>query len=131
MRILGKASLDNRFAYARGVTGADGVHVSIQHNGTILSGTEHTLNEESGNVSISANTWVDPGDRIYFRVEALKNDLYDVVNWNPVIYYSDRDTSLTDSAYRKRYLFSAKDDFLAWQGDKFHMPASGLSLIHI
>ena len=125
IHISGTASLDNRFADARKATGADGVHVSIQHNGTILSGTEHTLNEESGNVNISANTWVDPGDRIYFRVEALKNDLYDVVNWNPVIYYSDRDTSLTDSAYRKRYLFSAKDDFLAWQGDKFHMPASG------
>ena len=125
IHISGMARLDTNFIEAISRTKADGVHISIQCNGNIISGTGQDLKLDTPSHTFSVDTTVQKGDRIYFRVEALKSDLYDVVEWNPVIYYTDRDTAELDGANRKAYLFSAKNDFLAWQGDRFYMPLDG------
>ncbi|MCR4815971.1 MAG: hypothetical protein K5842_02150 [Bacteroidales bacterium] len=127
IHITGDARLDTNFMEAISRTDADGVHISILHNGSIIAGTSHDLDLNTPSHNYTVGTTVQKGDRIYFRVEALKNDHFDVVEWNPVIYYtdSDKDTAALDDSRRKKYVFSAKDDFLAWQGDRFYMPMSG------
>ncbi len=126
IQITGAATLDGRFSLARERTDADGVHVSIQHNGDTIPGTCHDLdtNHPTHDFQVQLNG-INKGDRIYFRVEALRNDLYDVVEWNPVITYPDKNLTATDNAGRKQYVFSAEDDFLAWQEEMFCMPVKG------
>ena len=125
--INGTARLDSLFNIARKRTDADGVHVSIQHNDIVIPGKKHDLTNEhpEHDMSVPNSFVVEKGDRLYFRVEALKNDLYDIVDWKPTIVYSGKDTAVLDSAGRPRYVFSAKDDFLAWQDERLTMPLNG------
>ena len=126
IQITGSAKLDNRFDTARQRTAADGVHVSIQHNGTIIPGTGHDLTKQNPmhDMSVTSES-VQAGDRIYFRVEALKNDLYDVVDWSPTVTYRNKNQFLNDAAGRPKYSYNAKNDFLAWKEERFCMPQNG------
>ena len=126
IQIAGTAKLDSRFDAARERTCADGVYISIQHNDSIIKGMEYDLTRQHPmhDMSVSEHS-VLRGDRIYFRVESLKNDLYDVVDWSPAIMYRDKDLTLLDNAGRPRYIFSAKNDFLAWDNEHFFIPQNG------
>ncbi|MBR2959007.1 MAG: hypothetical protein IKC19_05195 [Bacteroidales bacterium] len=121
--ISGSAALDERFDIARANTGGDGVHVSIQHNGIKLVGydlvnsTPRSMNRQ--------NVHVNKGDRIYFRVESLMDDKYDVVEWNPVISYAEASPTTVDCEGRNKYIFDASRDFLPWQEERFYMPYPG------
>lgn len=135
IKITGTAKLDSRFNAARERTNADGVYVSIQHNGTVILGHDLTKEHPEYDMSVSEYRFlatndkykVIKGDRIYFRVESLTNDLYDVVDWEPTIVYLDKGKQLLalDSAGRYRYIFSAKNDFMAWKDERFTMPQKG------
>ena len=127
--ISGNARLDSRFITAIERTNADGVHVSIQCNDSILPNTEHDLDASHSSCTFFEKLFVEKGDCIYFRVESLKNDLYDVVDWSPVICYFNQVSLHPDSVNRKKYVFSAEDDFLAWQNEQFVMPKNGT--VHI
>ena len=125
IQITGTAKLDTLFDIARARTNADGVHVSIQHNDSILHRRGHDLTKQFPMHDMSAECTVNKGDRLYFRVEALENDLYDIVDWSPVIEYHDKDLTLRDRAGRTRYKFNSENDFLAWQKEFFPMPVNG------
>ena len=120
--ISGNASLSSVFDVARANTGADGVHVSIQHNGSKLFGYDLT---NSTPQSMDTSLQINQNDRIYFRVESLLDDRYDVVDWNPVITYAQATPSTLDCEGRNIYIFDASRDFLPWQDERFYMPHPG------
>ena len=129
VRITGTAKLDSRFDEARNRTIADGVHVSIQHNGNLIPGTSHdiTLPGAVCNMAVPQRTVVK-GDRIYFRVEALENDLYDIVDWSPIVTYlssTPPPIHIADGAVSPRIRFSSETDFLAWDKEYFSPPMNG------
>ena len=124
--ISGNASLSSLFDVARANTNTDGVHVSIQHNGSKLVGYDLT----NSNLQSMAfpSIPVSQNDRIYFRVESLLDDSYDVVDWNPVITYTQVTSSTLDTfdcEGRNNFVFDASKDFLPWQEERFYMPHSG------
>ena len=123
INISGYAGLDDAFDVARTNMSADGVHVSIQHNGSKLVGYDLT-NSTPQSMDISSLP-INQNDRIYFRVESLLDDKYDVVDWNPVITYAQATPSTLDCEGRNIYIFDASRDFLPWQDERFYIPHPG------
>ena len=123
--ITGFAKLDDRFSEARQRTAADGVHVSVQHNMDLLPECCHDLTPGQPAANIVSAIHVEQGDRVYFRVEALNDNRYDVVYWNPQLQYLNENASEHDCAGRLVNLFSAERDFLAWGKDYFDIPSDG------
>jgi RHS repeat-associated protein len=105
---------------------ADGVKVTIQHNGTELWSTmigpeDYNPKTPSGLERIR----VRKGDRLYFRVHSIYDGLYDKVNWDPQITYLDvQDTR--DANNLNPYVFRASDDFImAGRKGKLTVPFTG------
>jgi RHS repeat-associated protein len=95
-------------------TTADGVWVSIQHNGAekwreqiqAIDYTAHTpLQSSVGSINVTA------GDRIYFRVQSYYDGMFDRVKWTPKITYTDKDANLVDVNGTSQSVFSYTDDF--------------------
>ena len=125
IRISGTAALDPTFDMARRLSDNDGVRLTIQHNNSVKKVANIDTNATSANMSITTAFTVKKGDRIYFRVEALKNNSYDIVNWSPVVKYANVSLTATDYEGRKIYQYNSQSDFFAWNREGFAMPASG------
>ncbi|MBQ8045142.1 MAG: hypothetical protein IJ269_02180, partial [Bacteroidales bacterium] len=123
--ISGTAALDPTFDMARRLSDNDGVRLTIQHNNSVKKVAKIDTNATSANMSITTAFNVEKGDRIYFRVEALKNNSYDIVNWSPAIKYANISSTETDYEGRKIYQYDSQNDFFAWNREGFVMPASG------
>jgi RHS repeat-associated protein len=97
-------------------TGADGVRVAIQRNGTglwsMLIGANNYTRQAPVGVDALA---VTKGDRLYFRVGSRMDGSYDQVSWDPVIQYTDgASTALPaapDSNGLDGYRYQASQDF--------------------
>ena len=81
-------------------TDYDGVRLSVQREGVLLSPTQgHLLQPTFTNINGTPNTvttninfptvLVTRGQRIYFRVQANQEGTFDRVSWNPLINYTD------------------------------------------
>jgi len=92
---------------------ADGVQVSIQHNGselwprTTILPDDYTAKVPTGVSAIP----VSKGDALYFRVQSIFDGKYDQVEWNPVITYSTAATT-TDVNNLDPYTYNALDDMV-------------------
>lgn len=93
---------------------ADGVQVSIQHNGDNAIWTQRIqANDFSAYTPIGVSSIaVAKGDRIYFRVQSVFNGEADVVQWSPVIQYVGRDYKVSDANGNKLYRFNAQKEFV-------------------
>jgi RHS repeat-associated protein len=95
-------------------TTADGVRVAIQQEGTELwsattsTSTDYSQLQPSGTGSVA----VKRGEHIYFRLQSQSDGSYDQINWNPVIEYTDVQTSQTDVNSRPVYKYTASDDLI-------------------
>lgn len=104
----------------------DGVRVAIQHKGTELwSETIQPDDFSEVNPTGVSSILVDPGDRIYFRVQSIENGSNDRVLWKPVITYSDHRPDLTDANGLPIFQFNAYDDFLISTQASTGMPIDG------
>ncbi|HEX8095833.1 SpvB/TcaC N-terminal domain-containing protein, partial [Jatrophihabitans sp.] len=133
VKVTGAAALiQDTSAERASYTGADGVRVAIQKNGTELwsttiGATDYTAKTPTGVSLVS----VTQGDRLYFRVGSQQNGAYDQVSWNPVIQY----TSSTGTAKSANpdingldaYRYQASQDFtLAGRsGTRVRAPLNG------
>jgi RHS repeat-associated protein len=94
-------------------TTADGVRVSIQHNGgEIWSATlsdPHDLNDRpiTGLTGIS----VKAGDRLYFRVNSINDGAFDAVRFNSVIEYQNANLAQLDENGMPLLRFQSSTDF--------------------
>jgi len=104
----------------------DGVKVSIQHKGTVLWSKTIPPDDftESAPTGVSSVA-VDPGDRIYFRVQSINNGSNDQVLWEPVISYSGHAPDLKDANGLPVFQFNAYDDFLMSEQTSTGMPLDG------
>ncbi|MBP4140409.1 hypothetical protein J3S90_01165 [Flavobacterium sp. P4023] len=68
---------------------ADGVHLYFQKGGQLL--WDELITAKDYNIKSKENNLinVEKGERLYFRVSALKDGNFDKVNWNPIITYSE------------------------------------------
>jgi len=111
-------------AYAKN----DGVILSIQHRGDVLWSDQLLPDgpaEIIPNPNAVGNIDVQRGDRIYFRLQSRDNGLYDQVGWNPVIYYSEEDTSRVDANGKSCFRFTAGEDFLNTSRQVVSLPVAG------
>jgi len=93
-------------------TGADGVRVAIQLEGselwsTTIAATDYSVKTPSGVNAIP----VTRGQRLYFRVQSIFDGAYDQVAWNPEITYTGVDTTRTDVNELPEYRYQASADF--------------------
>ncbi|MCX7747822.1 MAG: hypothetical protein N2645_13180 [Clostridia bacterium] len=96
-----------------GYKNADGVRVSVQKNNVVLWSTligpdNHQEIAPSGLSSVN----VAKGEKIFFRVQSLKNGAYDVVEWDPEINYTGADRTQRDENGFDPYHFKASEDFV-------------------
>ncbi|HTH56188.1 MAG TPA: SpvB/TcaC N-terminal domain-containing protein [Cyclobacteriaceae bacterium] len=93
---------------------ADGVQVSIQHNGDNAIWTQRIqANDFSTHTPTGvSNLSVAKGDRIYFRVQSVFNGEADLVQWSPVIQYVGKDSKVSDANGNKLYRFDAQKEFV-------------------
>lgn len=93
----------------------DGVRVTIQRNGTELWAYRIPANNYgvvTPDVSRVDSIQVQPGDRIYFRVQSVVDGAYDQVFWQPVISYRNQSLTETDANRKKVYQFDIAKDYL-------------------
>ncbi len=105
---------------------ADGVRVSIQQSGTV----RFARRIQAGDAAVYrptgvSNLRVSRGERIYFRVQSVFDGAFDVVDWDPEIYYVERDTSLRDPNGKAYFRYRASEDFLLASSQTVRMPESG------
>ena len=104
----------------------DGVRVTIQCRGTEL--WSKTIQSDDFSIyfpeGVSAVT-VNPGDRIYFRVQSIEDGTNDQVLWKPIITYSNHSSDLLDADQLPNYQFNAYDDFLMSAPMSTGMPIDG------
>lgn len=94
-------------------TKLDGVAVSFQKSDSnpvvkdIIAGDYGVYNLNATGLS------VQKGEKLYFRVSSKYNGNLDQVNWNPIITYTDTNTSipLVDENGKSLYTYSASEDF--------------------
>jgi RHS repeat-associated protein len=103
---------------------ADGVRVTIQHNGaelwqTIIDPDDYTPKDPTSVDSVN----VQAGDRIYFRVQSIFDGAYDQVAWNPTISYLDVPLQLTDANGLDPYKYQASEDFVMGGRPGIHVSA--------
>lgn len=106
---------------------ADGVRVAIQHKGDELWATEIAADDYNPKNPVGVDrVAVNKGDRIYFRVQSIRDGNFDVVNWNPDIRYLDQ-TPTVDANDQDIYSYKAEDDFLvaAAPGQTITVPMDG------
>jgi hypothetical protein len=120
--ISGVASLDPTFDKARRVSDNDGVRLSIQHNGVVKDSAYLDTITTLRDMTIPNAFEVEKGDRIYFRVESLKDNYYDIVNWSPIVTYNSTNTTAQDYEGRKIYEYNSEEDFFAWKTENFNAP---------
>ncbi|MBR5832614.1 MAG: hypothetical protein IKY79_08390 [Bacteroidales bacterium] len=120
--ISGVASLDPTFDKARRVSDNDGVRLSIQHNGVVKDSAYLDTITTLRDMTIPNAFEVEKGDRIYFRVESLKDNYYDIVNWSPIVTYNSTNTIAQDYEGRKIYEYNSEEDFFAWKTENFNAP---------
>ena len=90
---------------------ADGVRVTVQHNGselwtTTIEATDFTPKTPGGVDSVA----VSRGDRLYFRVQSIVDGAFDQVSWDPEITYLDV-TPVADVNNLGAYRYRASEDF--------------------
>ena len=120
--VSGVASLDPTFDKARRVSDNDGVRLSIQHNGVVKDSAYLDTITTLRDMTIPNAFEVEKGDRIYFRVESLKDNYYDIVNWSPIVTYNSTNTIAQDYEGRKIYEYNSEEDFFAWKTENFNAP---------
>ncbi|MEM7571438.1 MAG: SpvB/TcaC N-terminal domain-containing protein [Bacteroidota bacterium] len=112
-------------AAAQAYTRDDGVEVSIQvdqiplWNATIPADDYDWRTPSLNNINVTAGT------DIYFRVQSIFNGAYDRVDWDPVIFYENSDTSLVDANRLNVNRFQASEDFLLASCQTVDMPLNG------
>jgi RHS repeat-associated protein len=99
-------------------TGADGVRVAIQLEGSELYATTIAADDYTVKVPTGVNAVpVHRGDRIYFRVQSIFDGAFDQVAWDPEITYASVDTTRTDVNDLTEFRYLASGDFtLAGRG---------------
>jgi len=90
----------------------DGVRAAIQVKGTELWYTSIDTNDFSPKTPTNVGAVaVQPGDRIYFRVQSKFNGSFDQVNWSPQVTYTSYSPEV-DANNLAIYQFNAENDFL-------------------
>jgi RHS repeat-associated protein len=111
-------------------TAADGVRVAIQHKATELWATTIGADDfTSKNPSNVGAINVQPGDRIYFRVQSIFNGASDQVHWVPEVTYSNHTNGLNDANGLPLFKFQSDKDFLMSAALSVGMPIDGI--IHV
>ncbi|HLQ24523.1 MAG TPA: SpvB/TcaC N-terminal domain-containing protein, partial [Acidiferrobacterales bacterium] len=109
-------------------TGADGVRVAIQLEGSELwSTTIAQDNYSPPQVPTGVNAVpVHRGDRLYFRVQSVFDGAFDQVAWDPDITYVSVDTTRTDVNGLTEFHYLASGDFtLAGRSGTVTLPLTG------
>lgn len=106
---------------------ADGVQVSIQHNGDAAVWTKRILANDFSTYTPNgvSNLSVTKGDRIYFRVQSIFNGEADLVQWSPTIEYVGKDHKITDANNNKVYRYSAQREFVLSAPMEIATPIAG------
>lgn len=106
---------------------ADGVQVSIQHNGDVAIWTKRILANDFAPYTPTgvSNISVTKGDRIYFRVQSIFNGEADLVQWSPVIAYVGKDLKITDANNNKVYSYNAQREFVLSAPMEIATPIAG------
>jgi RHS repeat-associated protein len=124
----GTISIEGEVALVEGEenTRADGVIVSVQHTGNVRWRQSIPAGDYAPRRPLNVTDIpVRAGQRMYFRVQSVFNGASDRVNWDPLIYYSDQDTSLLDANGLPIYRFRASEDFLLASTQTVRMPVNG------
>ncbi len=109
----------------------DGLQVSIQKGNNIIYTAHLNPHPDSTSYNISLGSMnVSRGERIYFRLESLKQRKYDKIHWTPEITYHSAtggspSNTATDADGKKIYVFNASKDFLINPKRKYYMPFEG------
>jgi hypothetical protein len=94
-------------------TTADGVRLSIQHNGSEIWSQTIADPADTAPKDILGLEAVDVavGDRLYFRVNSINDGSYDTVEFNPAITYTKMDTAQVDENNMPQFVYNAASDF--------------------
>ncbi|HEX8081624.1 MAG TPA: SpvB/TcaC N-terminal domain-containing protein [Jatrophihabitans sp.] len=96
-------------------TGADGVRVAVQKNGTELWSTVIGASDYAAKTPAGVSAFaVAKGDRLYFRVGSRSDGAYDQVSWDPVIQYVSSGVAkpaALDANGMDLYRYQASPDF--------------------
>ena len=68
---------------------------------------------------------IEPGDRIYFRVQSVFNGEADEVLWSPEIAYDDADLNKTDANGKSYFRYSSEEDFILTAPLEIAVPING------
>jgi RHS repeat-associated protein len=105
---------------------ADGVIVSVQSGGDVRWRQSIPAGDYRPRTPLNVSSIpVRAGQRIYFRVQSVFNGANDRVEWDPLIYYENQDTSLLDANGLPVYRFRASEDFLLASCQTVRMPVNG------
>jgi len=112
---------------ARSYQQQDGVRVAIQLRGNELwsdriPGGDYAQRRPAGVDRLT----VRKGDRIYFRVQSVKDGAYDQVVWDPEITYLDAEAGELDPNGRTTFRFRAAEGFLLASDATVSMPLDGV-----
>ncbi len=105
---------------------ADGIRASIQHEGNsplwFGSVSPPDANLAQPDITISG---VSKGDKIFFRLQSIKDGAFDQVHWDPVIEYLNFDVNEEDANGKKLYRYQASEDFLLSSSQRIFCPYNG------
>ena len=119
----GNVSINQTDTAARRLCRWDGLRVSVQHNDSLMYSS--MLSDNQSTASPSCTTMVNRGDRIYFRVEALEDRLFDVVDWIPTVNYTAVPADSLDYEGRNKYRYNSSSDYFAWKNEQLAMSQHG------
>ena len=108
----------------------DGVGYMIQFNGAVVKYDTINQNNYSTKTFLSDRISVVKGQKVFFRLQSHSNRNFDLVDWNPCIYYFEyngitTDTTETDINGHKRFVFRPSDDLLFQDRQTFMAPYEG------
>jgi RHS repeat-associated protein len=103
----------------------DGVRVAIQHKAIEIWNDRILQNDFTVRTPVLSAINVIKGDRIYFRVQSVENGLDDIVDWNPIVSYTQHVDGLIEANNLPIYQFKASDGFILSANQTLETPING------
>lgn len=104
----------------------DGVRVSIQVSSLPVWGTNIAANDFAVKLPTGVNNIsVAKGDKVYFRVQSVYNGEADLVNWDPIIQYTNSVVPPLDANARPSNYYRASEDFVLSNTQGIDLPKDG------